>query len=269
MIDRYGGLILVELYRKRAAKFSELATIVKNPRTLSKKLKMLGELGLVRLEDGAYTLSGRGTKAAKLAVSWFELIETTPNIKNLDRVPHLALVGVLRRYCEILLQHFGKRLLGILLFGSVARGDWTPNSDVDLLVIVEGWQKPSWERGKELVGLRHKLRATEEFSRAVGAGCIPIIQHYPLDRDEALRFHRVYLDACMDGIILFERDGFLTQILESVRKKLIEQGAKRVSTPDGKHYWVLTPDRKGGGGNGSSDLGKASARPRWKMAPGS
>jgi hypothetical protein len=73
------------------------------------------------------------------------------------------------------------------------------------------------------------------------AGYVPIIQHYPLDGEEARVFHRMYLDASIDGIIIFERGGFLTKILEGIRKKLIERGARRVMTPSGKFYWLSAP----------------------------
>jgi predicted nucleotidyltransferase len=33
---------------------------------------------------------------------------------------------------------FGARLLELTLFGSYARGDWGPDSDVDVLVVVDG-----------------------------------------------------------------------------------------------------------------------------------
>jgi predicted nucleotidyltransferase len=46
----------------------------------------------------------------------------------------------LRRYCELLHEHLGERLVAVRMFGSAARGDmWAAqapmNSDVDLLVV--------------------------------------------------------------------------------------------------------------------------------------
>ncbi|MDI6819925.1 MAG: nucleotidyltransferase domain-containing protein [Candidatus Hodarchaeaceae archaeon] len=246
MIDRYASVLLLELEHKGAARFGELMESLKNPRTLSKKLRELSSLGMVESRDKIYSLSEKGRRAAGLAKSWFELIEVPgAEITNVDRIPHRAFADVLERYCKILLGHFKDGLLGVLVFGSVARGDWTPDSDIDLLIVVEGWKKPTWERSEELLKLRDELRNTGEFSRAVRAGFVPIIQHYPLDKDEALRFHRMYLDACLDGIILFERDGFLTGVLEGVRKKLIEEGTRRVTTPSGEFYWVRVPSVAG------------------------
>lgn len=246
MIDRYACTLLLELERTGGARFGELMRSLKNPRTLSKKLRELSSLGLVESRNKIYSLTEKGKRAAELARGWTELIEAPKaEVKNLDRIPHRAFAEVLKRYCKILLDHFKDRLLGVLVFGSVARGDWTPDSDIDLLVVVEGWGKPTWERSEELLKLRNELRGTEEYSRAMGAGHVPIIQHYPLDKDEALGFHRMYLDASLDGIILFERDGFLSGVLEGVRKKLIEEGARRVTSPSGEFYWVWAPSARG------------------------
>lgn len=37
---------------------------------------------------------------------------------------------------------YGERLKGLYLYGSYARGDFTPDSDVDLLIALEGQVKP-------------------------------------------------------------------------------------------------------------------------------
>lgn len=46
---------------------------------------------------------------------------------------------------EALAGVYGERLQGIYLYGSYARGDFGPDSDVDLLVAVEGEVKPTRE----------------------------------------------------------------------------------------------------------------------------
>lgn len=39
-----------------------------------------------------------------------------------------------KRYAGEVRTHFGKRLRGIRLYGSAARGDWMPGSDIDILI---------------------------------------------------------------------------------------------------------------------------------------
>lgn len=42
-----------------------------------------------------------------------------------------------RQYAQVVRRHFGNRLRRIRLFGSAARGDWTPDSDIDVLVLLD------------------------------------------------------------------------------------------------------------------------------------
>lgn len=45
---------------------------------------------------------------------------------------------ILRKCRAVLEQLYGHRLRGVILFGSAARGDDAPESDIDLLVLLDG-----------------------------------------------------------------------------------------------------------------------------------
>jgi predicted nucleotidyltransferase len=51
----------------------------------------------------------------------------------------------LKELQDYLAQIYGERLRGIYLYGSYARGDFHSDSDVDILIVLEGMVKPSQE----------------------------------------------------------------------------------------------------------------------------
>jgi uncharacterized protein len=60
--------------------------------------------------------------------------------------PHLANDPVLRRAKAGLEAIYGSRLKGVVLYGSRARGDARPDSDYDLLALIEGFDPaPPWD----------------------------------------------------------------------------------------------------------------------------
>lgn len=46
---------------------------------------------------------------------------------------------------ERLVEHYGDRLVDVMLFGSQARGDAVPGSDIDVMVVLEGDVRPAEE----------------------------------------------------------------------------------------------------------------------------
>jgi predicted nucleotidyltransferase len=58
-------------------------------------------------------------------------------------------------YVAAVRKHYGKHLVDILLFGSRARGDAGPNSDVDLAVILEDGEWQFWREKWFLSGLAY------------------------------------------------------------------------------------------------------------------
>jgi uncharacterized protein len=44
--------------------------------------------------------------------------------------------SIVQKCKQVLLQHYGSRLKGVILYGSMARGDADADSDIDLLVLL-------------------------------------------------------------------------------------------------------------------------------------
>ncbi|MEO0248011.1 MAG: nucleotidyltransferase domain-containing protein [candidate division WOR-3 bacterium] len=102
----------------------------------------------------------------------------------------------LERTLQRLLQQRGEELEFMVLFGSMARGDWSLESDYDLLVGLRG------EDGKRLID------RLEEFSSLVEGN----IEVFPYSRSEWQRmfkgFHPLLLEAFEHGVVLWDRGGF-------------------------------------------------------------
>lgn len=240
LIDEYALKLLKAIKEAGRARFRDLRAFVPNPRTLSAKLKLLRELGLVRRDGLSYTLTELGERAAEKLAEVEELLHAHPGVQNIERIPHALYAPLIKRFCEKLCEAFGDRLVSVVLFGSVARGDWGRDSDIDLLVVAEGWEgKAAWERLRELRKAERGLEASPEYLRVVEAGYTPVIQPYLLSKSEARKFHTIYLDLALEGIVLYDRESYMSSIIRSVRQKLEEIRAVKVTLPNRKYYWVL------------------------------
>ncbi|NOZ06142.1 MAG: nucleotidyltransferase domain-containing protein [Chloroflexi bacterium] len=62
------------------------------------------------------------------------LLHTLPDLPGLGDVERRAL----RAYAEYTLSRYGDQVEALVLFGSHARGEATPDSDIDLLVVLDG-----------------------------------------------------------------------------------------------------------------------------------
>ena len=241
LVDEYSLLLLSDIKTKGAARFKDLETVVRNPKTLTAKLRKLAEKGLIESTTEGYRLSRSGREAVDILERLDEVSARRRfSTRNFERIPHRLYADLIERYCEILYDRYRDRLVSVALFGSVARGNWERDSDIDLIVVLEGWQNtPVWMRMRELQDLRKILSMTPEFKSAIEKGFTPNIQHYPLDVSETSRFHRIYIDASIDGIVLYDRQEFLQSLLNNLRIKLEQQGARRVMTPGKGYYWIL------------------------------
>lgn len=151
--------------------------------------------------------------------------------------------GLLERLISLLRGALGDKLLALALFGSVARGKATKESDIDLLVLFKGDK-----REVEEVFLRAimDLRRNHEYQSLVKEGYLP--DPFPIYMDEQqLKSHPwVLLDVMDHGIILLDRGKVLRKELKLLKKRLKELGSRKVVLEDGSWYWELKPDWKPG-----------------------
>ncbi len=128
----------------------------------------------------------------------------------------------------------GPRLVSIVLFGSVARGDANDRSDVDVLVVAEGFPWSLRARREELLALYATVRE---------ARSLPFVEWNLVTKtpEEARVNSPLYLDMVEDARLLFDRGDFFKGVLERLRERMRELGSRRVFLPDGSWYWDLKP----------------------------
>lgn len=161
--------------------------------------------------------------------------------KGFDAIPQDEWRGLLRRLLMLLNDLYGDSLTSVLVFGSVARGTATKESDVDVLVVCKDFPKSMHDRMKELTTVILKLEKTPEYLRMRYGGHICWVQFHPLRAEEALETRPIYLDMVTDSVILEDKEGFMEDVLNKLGGKLAQLGARRVFLPDGSWYWILKP----------------------------
>jgi predicted nucleotidyltransferase len=153
---------------------------------------------------------------------------------------------LLEEYTALLKQHFGDKLYSICLFGSVARGCASADSDIDVLVVAEGLPDDVGMRLKETNYIYENLKGTAAYRSLRARGKGSLISDLLFTPEEIARHPPILLDIVEDGILLYDKDDFLRTVLLSIRDTLTKLGSRRVMTTRGSYYWVLKPDIKPG-----------------------
>ena len=139
--------------------------------------------------------------------------------------------------------YYAERLISVAIFGSVARGTFRPDSDIDLLIVARDLPRGRRSRLEEF--LAHIELPLEETFQKISTEIAPEISPVIKTPEEVKLGSPLFLDMLEEVLILYDREDFLTQYLENLRQKLKCLGAKRVFLGEG-WYWVLKPDYRPG-----------------------
>lgn len=127
---------------------------------------------------------------------------------------------------------YGGRLVSLAVFGSMGRGTARPDSDMDILLVVEGLSQWRMERVEEFKPIESALN---------GVVLSPVLK----TPEEIKSGSPLLLDMVDDAIILYDKGGFLQNTLNALRANLERLGAKRIWRED-HWYWDLKPDYQRG-----------------------
>jgi len=134
--------------------------------------------------------------------------------------------SILKALLDALRRRFGDKLISLVVYGSVARGEFRRDSDLDILVIIEGLPKRRFKRQDLFMEVEKEIEQLIEdlWNEGYYISISPLLR----TPEEASRLTPIYLDMVEDAIILYDRDSFFENILNRLRKRLNELKAKRV-----------------------------------------
>ena len=122
---------------------------------------------------------------------------------------------------EALQAALGDRLVGVVLYGSRARGEGTEDSDWDLLVIAEDLPAKAFDR---YLYFKQVLPATR-------FGPVSVLAKTPQQFAEGVS--SLHLDIALDGQILYDPRRYVSDRLGALRRLMKTLGLYRQRTPEG------------------------------------
>jgi predicted nucleotidyltransferase len=149
--------------------------------------------------------------------------------------------ALISKLVERLKEEFGDNLVSVVLYGSVARGDYRPDSDIDLLLIFEELPRGQFARGDMVSWLEREVE--REVPQRLEEGQYHVFTTILKTREEARRTAPYYLDMTTDALILYDEDHFFSGVLDRLQARMRELGSKKVYIGE-KWYWDLKPDLK-------------------------
>ncbi|MEM4141108.1 MAG: nucleotidyltransferase domain-containing protein [Nitrososphaeria archaeon] len=136
---------------------------------------------------------------------------------------------------DAILKVFGDQLISLVLFGSYARGEPRPESDIDLLIVLRTLPLERIELHKLIDKVEENLK--ELYSGLLAIGYKPVLSPIVLDVDTASRIRPLYLDIVFDAKILFDKSDFIKNVFERLRKRMETIHAERKRL--GKLWYVV------------------------------
>jgi predicted nucleotidyltransferase len=153
------------------------------------------------------------------------------------------LLEVARQYTLSARAVLGDDLVSVILFGSVARRQCGPMSDIDLIVVLRDAPMNARARRAILEPVRAKVQPT--LDELWHEGKFTDFTEIVLTTSEAEKTHSLFLEVIEDGVVLYDAGGFFAGVILRLKETLKRLGAQR-KTIGHLRYWDLKPDFKPG-----------------------
>ena len=150
----------------------------------------------------------------------------------------------IEKLLEKLKEYYGERLISVGIFGSVARGKFRPDSDIDVLIVVSKLPLGRRARIEEFIE-NIETPLEKKLTKSLKIKYLPEISPVIKTPEEVEKGSPIFLDMTEEALILYDKNLFLKNYLNKLKKQLSALGAKKVFTRGG-WYWILKSDYKPG-----------------------
>lgn len=155
------------------------------------------------------------------------------NLENIPFVFRNYLYNFLGKIKEV----FKGKLLSMILFGSVARGKWTNQSDIDLFLIFSNNSLKHKKLERKLIDIILKFEEINELLDQNGNNIHASIQPITLLLKDLDNFRTLFYDFAMDGKIIFDKNEIGLKFIKKIKKRIKSLGLKRIFIDDNDFYW--------------------------------
>jgi len=141
-------------------------------------------------------------------------------------LPLKELVNRLQQSSKDLKRTLGNRFVGLMLFGSYARGEASEESDVDVLIILHG-----------LKGFKARSKIYSILAEHVKKPITLVDVGLEDVSRKDLEANPLLINTLYDGIIIYDETGILKRLKNDVLKLVKKAQLVRYKTPNGKYGW--------------------------------
>lgn len=156
---------------------------------------------------------------------------------TLDWYKESIYTSLLLKFFCVIKEHLKDDLLAVGIFGSVARGTATKESDIDVFIIVKNLDMSLFERTKYFIELKKDPIVAREIDFLRSQNYNPQLNCY-IRQPEELKINYFTIDLSYDMKIMFD-SGFLEKFLNKIEEKIKEKGIKRLFLDEEKYYLDL------------------------------
>lgn len=111
------------------------------------------------------------------------------------------------------------KLMGAVVFGSSARGEATPYSDIDILIVAEGINPKRHRRGEEILAIKKILPSVP----------LDVLLLSPDEVVSNFENHNpLFLDIAEEGVVLSDTDSFLNSLVAETKAYIETRGIEKI-----------------------------------------